>query len=386
MKRLVIPVVVVTGLILVPLTFPGGGPLGRISVAKAGGVPTLAGEVFQASTFTIISGSCQSPDQGNSVINFTATGTAKGPVSGTYTQNGTITTGNNQSPTAQVITQSVSGSFTITGSNGSTTSGSVNTAINSGAPGPGIDLSTPTGSTPFGYCVFPQLNVDTFVDYTATVGNTMVSAEAELTVSPAGSPTQSNFQQTFLTSTTISCLTSIDMPFDGTAIPAGDTIWMPAVVDIHGKGNASPATINFRGQSITLGATGTPISVPDGSVIFSASATAATTTYGPNGWTTTVPVNVAGRSFFTGVAIPVPAPGLPGGTKPVTWSGQISSPTPGVEVHWQWGATVYTTFSADYTTLGVTPANDGGTPQNEQQFATGGARNSGWSATGKCTT
>jgi hypothetical protein len=88
----------------------------------------------------------------------------------------------------------------------------------------------------------------------------------------------------------------------------------------------------------------------------------------------------------------------------VTWSGQISSDTHGLTVHWQWGAAVYTSFSADYTQLGVKPvdnpkasayqnSDNAGTPENDTNFVTGGARGGGgsnftgsWSADGSCTT
>ena len=42
----------------------------------------------------------------------------------------------------------------------------------------------------------------------------------------------------------------------------------------------------------------------------------------------------------------------PGGIQNVTWSGTISTDTPGVKVKWQWGAAVYTNFSTDYNAIG----------------------------------
>jgi hypothetical protein len=97
----------------------------------------------------------------------------------------------------------------------------------------------------------------------------------------------------------------------------------------------------------------------------------------------------------------VPA-NIPGGLNPVTWSGTISSDTPGVTINWQWAAAVYTSFSSDYTLLGVKPVDDktasqyqnsdhAGTPENFKQFVIGGARGGGganytgsYSGTGKC--
>jgi hypothetical protein len=192
------------------------------------------------------------------------------------------------------------------------------------------------------------------------------------------------------------------MPFDGTAIPANDTLWMPANIELPGFKSSSGATIYFTGQTVSYTANGTAYSfpVPNGSVTFSPTATTATTTFVGGAWSTTVPSNTSGKSFFAGIAIPLPA-GLPGGVKPVTWSGQISSATHGVLVHWQWGGTVYTSFNIgtpiDYTQVSVKPVDDpnasvyknsdkAGTPENFTQYATNGARDGGWSATGSCTT
>jgi hypothetical protein len=91
----------------------------------------------------------------------------------------------------------------------------------------------------------------------------------------------------------------------------------------------------------------------------------------------------------------VPA-NIPGGLNPVTWSGTISSDTPGVTIQWQCAAAVYTNFSSNYTALGVKPMDDktlsqyqnsdhAGTPENFKQFVIGGATGGGGSNfTGNC--
>jgi hypothetical protein len=119
-----------------------------------------------------------------------------------------------------------------------------------------------------------------------------------------------------------------------------------------------------------------------------------------------VPSSIGGKAFFAGggIQVGIQVPALPGSVSPVTWSGQISSATHGVTVHWQWGGAVYTSFNTDLTTLGVKPVDDpkastylnsdnAGTPENFTQYVTGGARGGGggnftggWSATASCTT
>jgi hypothetical protein len=106
--------------------------------------------------------------------------------------------------------------------------------------------------------------------------------------------------------------------------------------------------------------------------------------------TTTVPASgLAGNTFLSAFSYLVPAT-IPGGVNPVTWSGTITSDTPGVTINWQWAAAVYTSFSSNYTALGVKPVDDNnasiyqnadhaGTPESYKQNVTGGARGGGGS-------
>jgi hypothetical protein len=395
MKRIVAPIMVSIGFLLLPLAAPNAGLLGHITAVSAAPAPTLlTGETFQPGTFTITGGSgCQPVDTGSSTFSFTASGVATGPVPGTYTEMGTFTTGLDINVAATILT--FDATFTIVNGGQTVATGTVT-------------LANPQPATSFGYCFFAQPNVDAMLDYSARVGNFQLQGQAEVAIGPApNSPTQSTFQQTFESSSTVSCFTSIDMPFNAIPIPGDSSyIWLPAIVQIHGPNVSSPATINFTHQTITLGDGGTAYSVPNGSTTFSPGATTATTRYDPvtNTWNTTIPSSIGGKSYFTGVEIKVPPTGLPGGIKPVTWTGQIDSTTPGVDVHWQWGAAVYTTFSPEYNSLDVKPVDDpnastyqnsdnAGTPENFKQNVTGGARGGGgnnytgsWSAVGKCTT
>jgi hypothetical protein len=193
---------------------------------------------------------------------------------------------------------------------------------------------------------------------------------------------------------------SIKSNFNGTAIAAGNKIWFNSV--LKAKGAENGGTIDFRNQTITFSANGTPfsVSVPNGRIVFSTSATTATTTFSGGQWTTTVPAGFGDDVFLSGVAFTVPAGGLPGGINPVTWQGDFTTSN-GVSLNWKWGAAVYTTFGSNGA-LGVKPTHStsldqyhngdqAGTPENFKQFVIGGARGGGganatgsYSATGSC--
>jgi hypothetical protein len=185
----------------------------------------------------------------------------------------------------------------------------------------------------------------------------------------------------------------INSNFNGTAIPAGDTIWFNAVVKVSGIGS-SPVTVDVNSMTITFSSGGTTytVNVPNSKIIFNSTLSTATTTFNGGTWVTSLPPGGAGNTFLTGVAFPVPAGGLPGGINPVSWKANFTSDTKGVSFQWQWAAAVYTSFGApaDYTSLGVKPVDDGslssyknadhaGTPENFEKFVVGGARGGGGS-------
>jgi hypothetical protein len=178
--------------------------------------------------------------------------------------------------------------------------------------------------------------------------------------------------------------------FNGTAIPAGSTVWFSSVFKASNLGSG-PVTLTFTNQSITFTASGVTqtIAVPDSTITFDPSVTSATTTFdtATNQWVTTLPMHFSGNGFLSGVALPVPG-GLPGGIKSATWQGQVLSGTGGVSVNWQWAAAVYTSFSTDYTTVNVKPVDDNhasaiansdhaGTPETFKTFVIGGATGGG---------
>jgi hypothetical protein len=155
-----------------------------------------------------------------------------------------------------------------------------------------------------------------------------------------------------------------------------------------------PVTLKFLNQKITFGTTN--VSVPDAIVTFSPSATCAKTEFGGGGWKITAPKSgLAGNLFLSGLAYKVPAAGLPGGIKPVTWSGTFITDTPGVNLNWQWAAAVYSSFTTDYSALagggGVKATDDtkgdcaganknsdhAGTPEKYKTKVIGGATGGG---------
>ena len=115
------------------------------------------------------------------------------------------------------------------------------------------------------------------------------------------------------------------------------------MLKVDGLGS-NPATIHFDNSEIDFTAAGNPytIPVPNADITFSPSATLATTVFNTvtNTWETTLPSSgLAGNDFLDGVAFQVPVD-LPGGINPVTWSGDFSSDTSGLTIHWQWAAAV----------------------------------------------
>jgi hypothetical protein len=178
--------------------------------------------------------------------------------------------------------------------------------------------------------------------------------------------------------------------FNGTVIPAGDTIWFSGVVKMNGLPSSGSGTIGLTGGTIQFSANGTNynLATPNGRIVFVPGTTTATTTFdtATNTWVTTMPPHFSGNAFLAGFALTVPAGGLPGGINPVTWSATFTSDTPGVSINFQWAAAVYTSFSTNFNALGVkatddnhlTPNSDAaGSPENFKSFVVGGARGGG---------
>jgi hypothetical protein len=189
--------------------------------------------------------------------------------------------------------------------------------------------------------------------------------------------------------------TSIVSNFNGTPIAGGNYIWFSSVLELKSPTPSSTLTIHFTGQTITFTVPSGPnagtytVSVPDADVVFSTTATTATTTFSGGMFITTVPASYTGNVFLSGLAYKVPAGGFPGGVSPVGWHGTFSGSGP-FSVTWKWAAAVYTSFSTNYNSLGIKPvdsstlsiyhnADHAATPENFKGFVTGGARGGGGS-------
>jgi hypothetical protein len=181
--------------------------------------------------------------------------------------------------------------------------------------------------------------------------------------------------------------------FNGTAIAGGDYVWFNSIVKVNGR-SGREAILRFDSSQISFTSNGVHyvLDVPVNTIIFSASATQASTTYNAatNSWTTTVPASYTGNVFLSGVAFQVPPAGLPGGINNIAWTGRFSSATSALSVDWQWAAAAYDEFSSDEADLGV-KAIDGnkfnifansdhaGTPEFFKDDVIGGARGGGGS-------
>lgn len=183
---------------------------------------------------------------------------------------------------------------------------------------------------------------------------------------------------------------SITGNFNGTAIPAGASIWFSSVGKVSGLGSTT-ATLHVVNAEIDFTANNTAYSVPvpNSTLTFVPGATSATTTFDSNGWNTSVPKQLSGNVFLAGTELAVPS-GLPGGIKNVTWSAQFWTDTPGISVNWQWAAAVYTNFGTDYGSLAVKPVDSSslsdyknsdhaGTPEVYKSFVVGGCTGGGGS-------
>jgi hypothetical protein len=158
-----------------------------------------------------------------------------------------------------------------------------------------------------------------------------------------------------------SASSSITANFNGTAIPAGDTVWFNSSFTAGGLPKSAPVTLHVVNAAIDFTAGGTPyhVAVPNGVIVLTPGATSATASFDPtdNDWDVSAPSAGTGGVFMGGVALSVPN-GLPGGIKNVTWSASFWSDTAGITVNWNWAAAAYKNFSTDYNALGVKPVDN----------------------------
>lgn len=191
---------------------------------------------------------------------------------------------------------------------------------------------------------------------------------------------------------------SITSNFNGTNIPAGDSIWFNSHIDASG---ITAGTIDFTGGSIDFTSNGKnyDLTLPNAQITFNPNATGATTSFNSatNTWDTVIGKGASGNDFLTGMALNLPN-GLQGGSvKNITLQGTFSSTSP-LNLSWQWSAAAYSSLPTDYNAFGVKAADNtglgggsdhAGTPENIKGNVVGGARGGGganytgsWSATG----
>lgn len=169
---------------------------------------------------------------------------------------------------------------------------------------------------------------------------------------------------------------------NGAPLPGG-TIWFNA--NFRATGAHDGTYLQFQGGFVQFASRGNDqiLHVPNAVVTFSASVTCPSTTYdaSTDTWQTTVPLKGTEEIFLSGFALPVPASGFPGGLPQVSWSESFASNTPGISMQWRWSAEVFSSFSTDYNSLGIKPAqpeacarNQGdpaGRPENFTRFTVG---------------
>src|SRR5262245_47381165 len=96
------------------------------------------------------------------------------------------------------------------------------------------------------------------------------------------------------TTPTVSTITS---SFNGTAIPAGYSLWFSNVAKVSGLGTA-PATVHVSNQTVTFTAAGNPttVPIPDTTLVFSPATTSASLEF-DGGWEVSSPSKFSGNVF-----------------------------------------------------------------------------------------
>lgn len=138
-----------------------------------------------------------------------------------------------------------------------------------------------------------------------------------------------------------------------------DSLWFNAVL-IESSAPVTPGTVTFIGQTITFYDPNTgsvTLHLPDSEIVFSSTATTATTTFTGGKWVTTVPTGANdGNVFLSGYTYVPPSGGMGHINSPqgVYWSGTFTS-TYGATLNWKWAAASYVSFSSTYASLNVKP-------------------------------
>jgi len=178
---------------------------------------------------------------------------------------------------------------------------------------------------------------------------------------------------------------AIKSSFNSSPIVNGDFVWFNSNLDLSSQVPTAGLTIHYSGQWILVtlkGGSVLNLPAPNAEVIYSPSATNATTTFSGGQWVTTVPSNFTGNVFLSGLAYQLTNNTSLNGAK-VTWTGWFSGTNSSFNIGWRWAAAAYSSFGNLSTTntttlyngLGVKPIdgnmgsaysdnNKAGTPEN----------------------
>jgi hypothetical protein len=220
--------------------------------------------------------------------------------------------------------------------------------------------------------------------------NSPVKVTYEYTLSLGGCVNKQNVVVTVSLSnggTACTSTSSIKHKFNSRRIEKGKYIWFNSSFRVHGiskAGQKDPVTISVTNSKISFNLFGRQysLSVPDSRIIFTTSATSATTKFVNNTWETTVPYYFSDDVFMGGLSYLVPNR-LPGNIRNIVWSADVSIDKAGVSLYWDWGAAVYSQFG-DNADLKIKPVsgwrynpyfnyNDAGTPENYKRYLIPGA-------------
>lgn len=192
---------------------------------------------------------------------------------------------------------------------------------------------------------------------------------------------------------------AVNSNFNNAPIQSGSYVWFNSAVDLTSTPPATGLTLHYSGSWIYVTLrNGTTLNLyePNAEIIYSPTATSATTSFTGGQWVTTVPLSFKGSVFLDGLAYQVPSGvSLNGAT--VSWTGWFSGTSASFRVNWQWAAAVYSSFgslslsnpTALYNGLGVQPtgsapwsttaysSSSAGTPQNFESNLLPGATGQG---------
>src|ERR1700693_6203307 len=183
-----------------------------------------------------------------------------------------------------------------------------------------------------------------------------------------------------------SCVTG---GFNGTSIPTSRYLWFTANMKASGI-SSTGATINFTNSVISITSNNGNFTYPtrDGKIVFSPSATCATTTFNGTQWVTTVPVSGSDVVLLSALGIK-PTVDLKGAK--IKWCASFTANKSGISVNWKAGTAVYISDMTEpnYNTLGVKPthtnaclynnSDHAATPENEKKYLVAGAAGGGGS-------